>query len=86
MNRYVAQAEVNDFVVMDKASVYGDKKGYLNVLEYNVEHSQPTLKMINTKVANINLHSEITTLVKNTSKETIYGTFDGQIGKINIIS
>ena len=86
MNRYVAQAEVNDFVVLDKATVYGDKKGYLNVLEYNVENSQATLKMINTKVANINLHSEITTLVKKTDKESIYGTFDGQIGKISIIS
>jgi len=36
--RYVASHEVNDFALMNRCLIYGDKEGKIGVLEFNVEN------------------------------------------------
>lgn len=60
--RYVADAEINEHLLLSRAVLLADRKGVLTILEYNTEDSQQPLRMLMTKVASLAVGEEVTSL------------------------
>ena len=53
--RFVNTSEINDFLMIHRCVIIGDKAGYLHLLEFNTEDPNEAFRMSMTKVASINV-------------------------------
>lgn len=83
--RFVNHSEINDFAMLARSVMLGDKAGEITILEYNVENPHDALKMIMTKVGSIKVAEEVSTIAKTSASTALYGTFEGKIGKVTVI-
>lgn len=59
--RHLADFEINDYAFLDKAIVYGDRNGGINLIEFNFDNPNEALQMLVTKVGSIKVGEEVTT-------------------------